>query len=280
MDEQTNIEQAGMPDEGQVNENIDQNPQDAGQDEQQTELQAQEEAKSADKGKPDAEKLAKDNARMARALERLQKQLAEAKGEPSQKQEAPAVSQPDELSDIDDSEEIEWNGTIVSKEFARRMQEMQERTMQLEQKLSAIEQERAMLEQQQLQQELADAVIDMVTGIREYSLPSLPDESTQVIDKLLVDHVEQQMTKKLAEGAELTPDLIREAATGYLDTIKNLFGVMGKLQIESNTEYKAGTPVKPDGVAGTPKPGQPKTLDERNRLIAERTRLAEELSSK
>jgi hypothetical protein len=232
-----------------------------------------------------AEKLAKENARMAKALANLQKENAALKSKPADTP-APKADTTDNADtdvhpalkglEVDDTTgDVYYKGVWVAPEFAIAQEELIATNRELREWKQAQESAKRDAEVAEAQRELAEAVISTVTGLREEAMPDITPEAAEMVDKLVIDMTEKSILSEAAKGTELTPEAITNIGKETVKQVKTLLGVMGEQQIRDNAKYKETNPVKPDCIPGTPEPQEPTDRASKAKLTAERTRLAE-----
>jgi hypothetical protein len=176
----------------------------------------------------------------------------------------------------DESGNVLYHGSYVSPEFAIEHFEQAKRLEEMEGALKVRDEAERESRVEAAQKELFGVVQAAIVEMREESLPGLGKEHAALADEYILSQADFVLTRALASGEELTPELIERSGRDALAKAKQLFGIFGERQIADNREYAETYRVKPDGRPGTRAPINESRLTkaERIRLAQERTRLA------
>ena len=198
--------------------------------------------------------LVKQNKELSGAVKRLQAQLygdadnqqagrRETTGQ-AQERAAPTAreSSADDLEVDENTGLVNYKDTLISKEFAQEL-------MDLQADHRAAAQERVNAEKLALANEIESHISDEIASAREQRFPTLKGKPAELADGLLVPVVLSEIAARIdgPNGEKLTNDLIASVMTEQFSAFAELFGAMGQAQTDSNRQYAEKNPVKPGG---------------------------------
>lgn len=185
---------------------------------------------------------------------------------------------------VTDDGDVMYHGVAVPPEFVIQMEARAEKTADLEAKLAELESGRttdkvseAEAKLARVQEEFVRGIADTVSEVREQAFPNLPKDAQAPVDDYLCQITDTLLSQRVAQGQELTGDAAVAAVETAISQARELFGIFGTLQFQSNREHADQNKLRPDGQMGVPAPVATKNLSrsERAKVIAERVRIAE-----